>query len=128
MRVPARLFARGWFISLALGCLHAAPVSRGTAGPGPLLPDLVPQLPEDIANDRNNRDLRLTATIQNLGDGPCELQGPGRNSRSKLPQPAAQNVYDGAGNHASVPVGKFVWHPAHAHWHFLPELARYEIR
>lgn len=99
----------------------------GTPGT-PRLPDLVPQKPTDLQIGAQG-ELRFSTGIGNIGVGPIELQGPGNTSQNHDPQPAKQNVY-GNGNTIvdSFPVGQFVWHAAHGHWHFSPELANYQLR
>lgn len=114
---------------LAAGCLAAGPRgAHGRAALTPLLPDLVPLPPRDIQIGQKNKALLLSSVVGDVGLGPVELQGPSADSPDHTPKDAFQNVYNADGPTTTVKVGQFIWHEAHHHWHFLPELAHYELR
>jgi hypothetical protein len=109
----------------------------GTAGAGPAntphLPDIQTLPPSDLRVDRGEggrgtRELRLTNTIWNPGDGPLELRAENTGTTTV----AYQRVYTHDASDTPIlayerEVGTFEFHPAHNHWHFLG-FARYELR
>lgn len=110
----------------------AIPMLPTEAGPlGEELPNLVPLLPTDIGtgptDQGNGRAIRFTASTANLGDFPLELAG---RPDSTAPNSAAMQcvawlVDRVCGSYQ--PVGTFVYHEAHAHYHF-EDFALYELR
>jgi hypothetical protein len=84
--------------------------------PSELLPTVVPidGVPHHV--------LRFTAAIVNAGPGPLEVRGDSSSGRTVV----SQRIYDEAGGVTEYPVGSFVFHPAHNHWHF-EHLAAYEL-
>src|SRR4051812_14282041 len=66
--------------------------------------------------------LRFSAIIENVGPGPLELRGASATGRTMV----TQRIPDDAGEVTEFPVGEFVFHPAHQHWHF-EHFADYEL-
>jgi hypothetical protein len=66
--------------------------------------------------------LRFSAIIENVGPGRLELRGASSAGRTMV----TQRIPDGAGRITELPVGEFVFHPAHQHWHF-EHFADYEL-
>jgi hypothetical protein len=84
--------------------------------PAELLPMVVP------IDGEPHHVVRFTAAVVNAGPGPLELRGEPASGRTWV----SQRVYDAAGGVAESPVGSFVYHPAHDHWHF-EHFAAYEL-
>jgi hypothetical protein len=101
--------------------------------PGPrfdsplLLPDLQALPPADLEIDLQpdgKRYLRLSVSVINRGTGALELLG---ESDWQLGMTSVtQNIYTVDGDLLEFPVGSFVFHPSHGHWH-LENFARYEL-
>jgi hypothetical protein len=77
---------------------------------------------EEEINGSLHKVLRFSNTVYNAGEGPLELRGEEADGINK----AYQRVYDQAGNFIDHPVGQFVYHPEHEHWHF-EDFAQYEL-
>ncbi|HEV2126630.1 MAG TPA: hypothetical protein VGW38_28050, partial [Chloroflexota bacterium] len=114
----------------APGVAHAQSGSE-PAGVDRRFPDLRALPPRDFIFDRvriggeTHHLLRFTAAVWNAGSGPLELRGvvPGSSRNSIV---VVQRVYDTAGRVEEQPVGSFVHHPSHEHWHF-EQFAGYEL-
>lgn len=86
--------------------------------PSELLPTVVP------IDGAEHHVLRFTASIINAGPGPLEIRGDSDSASGRTL--VYQRVYDEPGGVAEYPVGTFVFHPAHNHWHF-EHFAAYEL-
>lgn len=109
-----------------------APVNAPTGSPlqatNPdfLLPDLRTLPPADIEIERSGdrKLLRLANAVLNGGPGALEVKG--------VPDPASerttvtQHIFTADGTFLARPIGSFVFHPTHRHWH-LENFARYEL-
>jgi hypothetical protein len=62
------------------------------------------------------RTLRFSTTVVNNGDGPLELVG-GFDEATKNVV-TTQRVHQSDGSARESEVGRFLFHPEHAHWHF----------
>ncbi len=126
-----RICRAALLLALWLATPPAAPLAAAESEPPPLaadalLPDLQTLPPSDlhIQVRRGRRFLRLANIVWNSGQGPLELLGQtDRRNRRTLVQQRIQTL---GGESVDVPVGEFVYHPGHAHFHF-PDFARYEI-
>jgi hypothetical protein len=91
-----------------------------------LLPDLLTLPPTSVEVRRHpaGRVLRFSNTVWNGGEGPLEMLGvtdvAARRTR------VVQRAYTAAGATMEWPVGEFVWHPTHTHWH-LDGFAIYQL-
>jgi Lysyl oxidase len=109
-------------------------VAQSSSAGTPHYPDLVtePILGVRIVSDKatGRQLLKFPNEISNLGNGRFELRpvnNPGNGTTT-----AYQRVWthDAGGDwtlHSEFPIGTFVFHPAHNHWH-LEGFARYELR
>jgi hypothetical protein len=93
-----------------------------------LLPDMRTLPPFDLrivplADGR--RELRLSNTIWNSGQGPLELNGEFNAATSQIR--VYQHVITSNGSPIELLVGEFIWHPTHDHWHF-EDFTLYELR
>jgi hypothetical protein len=118
---------RGALLALiAASLLLGTPDGSGAAGL--LYPDLRPQAPRQLRFAQEPIDgtthhvLRFTATIWNAGEGPLELRGDSSTGQTWV----YQRVFDAAGAVDERPVGEFIYHEAHNHWHF-ENFAGYEL-
>lgn len=94
-----------------------------------LLPDLrqVPAFDLHLQLIRRQepiKNLRLSSSVQNLGPGPLELEGI-IDSAAEVTS-VTQRIHTESGVIYNQPVGEFILHPQHKHWH-LDEFAFYEI-
>ena len=90
-----------------------------TSDPRLLLPDLRTLPPYDlkiVALPDGSRELRLSNTIWNSGAGALELEG--IHDRRALQTQVIQHVDARVGARLAYPVGEFIFHPTHEHWHF----------
>ena len=113
-------------IFLALGPLN---VSQAGDDSLPHYPDLQTLSPSQlkIRKSGGQKLLRLSNTVINLGDGPLELFPVLDTSTEPDTTKAYQRVYSGDGSvDSETPVGNFVFHPTHLHWH-LEGFARYQL-
>jgi len=91
-----------------------------------LLPDLLtaPPTSVEVTNLPTGRVLRFANTVWNGGEGPLDLHGvtdvAARRTR------VVQRASTAAGSTTEWPVGEFVWHPTHTHWH-LDGFAVYQL-
>src|SRR4030043_871971 len=85
--------------------------------PNLLLPDLIILPPKELYIERidNQRKIRFSTTFANQGEGALELIGES-NPVSQTTQ-AQQIIYGKDGSTISRPVGEFIFHPEHDHWH-----------
>ncbi|HKZ70705.1 MAG TPA: lysyl oxidase family protein [Anaerolineales bacterium] len=92
-----------------------------------LLPDLqtLPPFNLDIRQLPNERRvLRLANTIWNSGQGPLELLGEFNPITRKTSVQQRLHATDKSTH--DLPVGEFVWHVGHTHWHF-EDFALYQL-
>jgi len=97
----------------------AAPPLPSVSDPRLLLPDLRTLPPYDlkiVALPDGSRELRLSNTIWNSGAGALELEG--IHDRRALQTQVIQHVDARVGARLAYPVGEFIFHPTHEHWHF----------
>lgn len=92
-----------------------------------LLPDLRTLPPSDLriahlAGDL--RELRLANTVWNNGQGSLELSGEFNSATNQTR--VRQNITTTDGSLREHPVGEFVWHLGHDHWHF-QDFTLYEL-
>jgi len=100
---------------------HESPASPRSpiSDPRLLLPDLRTLPPFDlkiVALPDGRRELRLSNTIWNSGAGALELEG--IHDRRALQTQVIQHVDAQVGSRLAYPVGEFIFHPTHEHWHF----------
>jgi hypothetical protein len=106
------------------------------------LPNVVPLPPYDIRIDLADGEiygdpdaklaLRFSVAIENTGAYALEMRAVGREPSEYLPgatrRGAAQCIrWVSRLCNETVPVGEFVWHEAHGHWH-VADYALYELR
>lgn len=94
---------------------------------GLYLPDLRTLPPGDlkiVVLPDGSHELRLSNTIWNSGLGRLELQSV--NDSGRRTSSVEQVVYNGDEIQYKHPVGEFIWHPAHDHFHF-EEFSIYEL-
>lgn len=94
-----------------------------TTDPNELLPDLVPLPPRDMqiqTNEEGKILLLFSTTYYNQGRGPVELRvdDDSTNVRADIDREVMQRVYGKGGGHRDKPVGTFMWHQEHLHYHF----------
>jgi hypothetical protein len=113
---------------LCLAVLLFASSAAAPANADPLYPDLRALPPNQLSprtvliDGVEHHVLRFTAEIANVGPGPLELRGDSSTGRTLV----FQRLHDDAGGVTETPVGTFVFHPAHEHWHF-ENFAAYEL-
>ncbi|MEX1027318.1 MAG: lysyl oxidase family protein [Candidatus Paceibacterota bacterium] len=88
-----------------------------------LLPDIRTFEPRDVQIiEKNDRTLLVFSTIYyNRGEGPLELVAdPEADERDggDVSRVVSQHIYQEDGSVQAEPVGTFVWHGAHNHYHF----------
>jgi hypothetical protein len=93
------------------------------------LPDLVPDSPDDARNVLRGsyRDLQFTTAIGNIGDGPMILEGKTVSTNDGVVTQGFQIIQRRDGSECARSAGFFVFHDAHAHWHF-DRFVSYELR
>jgi len=79
---------------------------------------------EELIDGATHHVLRFAVTIWNAGQGPLELRGV--SSADTATTLVLQRVYDETSEVAELPVGGFVYHEAHNHWHF-EQFAEYQL-
>lgn len=92
-----------------------------------LLPDLRTLPPSDLRIVHlagGMRQLRLSNTIWNSGQGSLELSGDFNSATSQTR--VYQHITSSNGSLQKHFVGEFVWHPGHDHWHF-EDFTLYEL-
>ncbi len=92
-----------------------------------LLPDLRTLPPSDLRIVHlagGMRQLRLSNTIWNSGQGSLELSGDFNSATSQTR--VYQHITTSNGSLQKLFVGEFVWHPGHDHWHF-EDFTLYEL-
>ncbi|MGH2740039.1 MAG: lysyl oxidase family protein [Actinomycetota bacterium] len=127
----------GAVLVLAVGSgarAHAGPDPFPFERGGPLgegLPNLVPIAPRDIGmgptDEGDGRAIRFTSSTANLGDFSLELAGI---PDTESPESAAMQCITWPADRVCgsyQKVGTFVYHEAHAHYHF-EDFALYELR
>jgi hypothetical protein len=95
------------------------PTLSPTSDPRLLLPYLITLPPYDLRIFNlpdGSRELRLSNTIWNRGQGPMELEG--IHDRRLRQTHVVQHVHARVGTRLDYPVGEFIFHPTHEHWHF----------
>ncbi len=95
------------------------PSHSSASDPRLLLPDLITLPPYDLRIFNlpdGSRELRLSNTIWNSGQGPMELEG--IHDRRLRQTHVVQHVHARVGTRLDYPVGEFIFHPTHEHWHF----------
>jgi hypothetical protein len=96
--------------------------------PALLLPDLQTLAPFDprlvLDPQSGRRFLRLSNSIFNAGPGPLELHG--QHDPVSGTTRVVQRIHFTDGSYEEQPVGEFVFHPGHNHWH-LDDFAVYEV-
>lgn len=80
----------------------------------------------DEDDGRQRRLLHFATTIWNLGSGPLDLVGDPPEPLRGTRVPAAQRLWRRSGATLDLPVGDFVYHAVHQHWH-LNTFARYDL-
>jgi hypothetical protein len=92
-----------------------------------LLPDLEVMVLSEAyitTGSGGKRILRFPGTFMNTGDGPLELTGVPNKETNTIK--AIQQIYKKDGTKQEKPVGNFVFHPTHDHWHF-EDFVKFEI-
>ncbi len=94
------------------------------------LPNLVTRQPLGLRlwRDGGTTLLRFSNTIGNKGDGPLELRPENAGGTTTAYQRVFTHANSGRWRLASEhPVGSFVFHPEHTHWHF-EAFSEYQLR
>lgn len=105
-------------------------VPAGRAAVAPQLPNLVPLPPLSVGvgrtDDQEGPALRFSTAVANRGTQALDLVGIPEGPEEAM---ALQCVAWGGPRACATrsPVGRFVWHPDHAHFHF-EDFALYELR
>jgi hypothetical protein len=94
-----------------------------TTDPNERVPDLVPLPARDLKlakNDEGDMTLYFSTTYYNQGRGPLELrvEDETTNLREDVERTVAQRIYRVDDSYRDVPVGVFLWHQEHLHYHF----------
>lgn len=116
-------------VAAALSCFGVPGPSVAVAGT-PQYPDLKTLAPSAlmlgtvIVGEQPHHVVRFTNEVLNAGEGPLELHGKPRalDGRSDV----SQRIYQSPAGFRDAPVGEFVYHPEHEHFHF-GDFARYEL-
>lgn len=114
-------------------CALLAPVAAPAESHEPLLPNLKPAVPAQLSiglpddEEQGQRALRFAVSVMNLGRRPLDLLGvlPAEDPNHFVAHQCVtwmQRVCT-----ERRPVGAFVFHEGHNHWH-LEDFARYELR
>jgi hypothetical protein len=107
-------------VFLAAAASGSALLGSATAATTQRLPNLHTEPAQDLRLERqgNKTYLRFSAISFNDGDGPLELKG-GPVNRQQKKQKVFQCIYSSESSDpvCTSPVGDFVWHPAHNHFH-----------
>ncbi len=126
-----RLLAVAGLLAAALGV--AAVAQAGDAGT-PHYPDLITETPFNahVVTDKpaGKRLLRFANAISNVGQGPFELHpvnDPGSGTTVAYQRVYTHDAQNDWSLYNEFPVGTFVFHPAHNHWHF-EGFALYQLR
>lgn len=97
--------------------------------PPPMLPDLMTLTPHDLRVVLNNvtgeRLLRFSNSVMNLGWGPVELWGTLKDADA-LTVEVIQKIFRADGSAYTFPVGSYVFHEVHGHWHW-DNFSKYEL-
>ena len=130
MMLPV-LAAIGFMLAVSLGSnITAEP--QGVPSEA-LLPDISPGIPKhlNIHNQQQNEFLRFTNVWANVGEGALEFE---EGEVQGETQQAFQNLYDDAGNFGIIteniwhePVGDYIFHPGHNHWH-IDDVGEFSVR
>lgn len=99
------------------------PAFVDTTDPNELVPDLVPLPARDLKIEKNEAGemmLYFSTTYYNQGRGPLELRvdDEATNIRSDIDRSVMQRIYDKEDGYRDIPVGTFLWHQEHLHYHF----------
>jgi Lysyl oxidase len=120
------MLAQALPVLLVIGLLTSGSVNSQTdTSPYPDLRSLPPtHLLLDTAEVEGvaHHVLRFSTIIGNVGPGRLELRGASTARRTIV----SQRILGDAGQVTELPVGEFVFHPAHNHWHF-EHFADYEL-
>jgi hypothetical protein len=118
--------------ALLLGGGFALLSASGALAATPLYPDLKTLKPTNLhfstapINGTTHKVLRFSNTVWNAGEGRMELRATTVNTSSGKKTRVNQRIYNNAGGYTSKPVGDFVYHAAHNHFHF-GNFANYEL-
>jgi len=116
--------------ALLAGCaVGGAKMGAAQAQSELLIPDLtiLREPLEEYRVDRlsgGRKLLRFSVAIFNQGDGPMEARG-NRTSR-RQPMAGTQAIYRRDGTMESRPIGQFIYHKLHDHWHVV-DIADYRL-
>lgn len=99
-----------------------ASVFVDTTDPNDLLPDLLPLPPRDLKVERVGGQVLLyfSTTYYNQGRGTMELRADPTTAGipADIERSVLQRIYQADGNYREKPVGTFLWHQEHLHYHF----------
>ena len=111
----------------ALAVVPGSDAAKPPAGPAPLYPNVVEEIPSHlgIQNDHQREWLRFSTTHINFGPGNLQIRGGGQIAPCVLDgiaydqcTVATQEILDAAGNVVLThPAGVAIFHPEHNHWH-----------
>ena len=130
MLIPV-LVAIGFMLTTSLG--YTITAEPQNVPPEALLPDISPGIPKhlNIHNQQQNEFLRFTNVWANVGEGALEFE---EGEVQGTTQQAFQNLYDDAENFGIVteniwhePVGDYIFHPTHNHWH-IDDIGEFSVR
>jgi hypothetical protein len=121
-----RVLGRAWLVALVTAGL-LLPGGSADAAPADTAhkPDIRTRKPTDLfidpSGESGGKELRLSNTIWNAGDGPLELRP--ENDAKNDTTIAYQRIYSHHQNGSPYvfrerQVGTFIFHPTHGHWHF----------
>jgi hypothetical protein len=134
-RLRYAVVAGGWLAQsvTAVGVGPSPLPARPPESAGPpeqaalLLPDLRTLEPSDLrleGRSDGSRALRLANTVWNSGQGPLELRGETMAGTTHMRVIQVLHMEDGTT--LERPVGHFIFHPTHDHWH-LDDFAIYQL-
>lgn len=130
MMLPV-LVAIGFMLTVSLGSNITAEPQN--VPPEALLPDISPGVPKhlNIHNQQQNEFLRFTNVWANVGVGALEFE---EGEVQDTTQRAFQNLYDDTENFGiktenvwHEPVGDYIFHPTHNHWH-IDDVGEFSVR
>lgn len=105
-----------------LAAVAVEPAFVDTSDLNDLLPDLLPLPPRDLKVEKVGSQVLLyfSTTYYNQGRGTMELRADPATAgiRADIERDVLQRIYRADGTHRQKPVGTFLWHQEHLHYHF----------
>jgi hypothetical protein len=98
------------------------PQFMDTTDPNDLLPDLLPLPPRDLKVEKvgDKVFLYFSTTYYNQGRGKVELRADPKTAGipADIERKVVQRIYQADGTYREKPVGTFLWHQEHLHYHY----------